>query len=1025
MTATNIDAVIVHLHAIIATTRAEQSRAGYFAAIYLHVATKVKECIEDGLFAHPAFIERLNVAFFNRYFDAYDQYRRGEQPTESWLIAFEAARSSRPTIDQHLLLGINAHIMLDLGIAVARVATPAQLPAYRADFEKMTAVLLDLFEDVMKNLGRISPLLGLLDATLAGPKDALARFGMTRARAHAWNVALRLAPLSPADQLRQIYLLDRFVAALARMIWRPGPLIAPVAAIFRLNERGEVRQIIDALLPNSRNRKQPSARVLPLTELRPPPERVVILGGGVAALAAAFELTDPFHNPYHDRYQVTIYQLGWRLGGKGASGRNQHEEYYDRIEEHGLHAWFGFYENAFGMIRRCYDELGRPPDAPLARWYDAFKPLNTSALIDSIAGRHVAWPIHTPPNAEIPGSGGVLLPIRDYVTMALELLHSLYRQSEHAQANHAGPPLVPQQLLPLLAMLPQGMGADALRDGTQLLWSAFKLFEWAGQAPEEAIEWFGRQPLPLAAWLGQSADRLLHMLNHDLHALLHDLVLDLLARFMGWLWDDIGERVQQDVALYRIWIASNFIYANVRGMLADDVLGQGFAAINEFDYREWLAIHAFPDDGLMAGSEIVSAVYDSSFAYIDGRASFEAGSALKGLIRTVFTYRGAFGWKMQAGTGDVLFAPLYEVLKRRGVRFKFFHRVKQLRLADDPQRSVGAIVIGRQVAMRRDKAGDERDYQPLIDVKGLPCWPSEPLYEQIEGGEALRAAGVNLEAPYEPTEVEELTLRLGEHFDKVILGISIAALPAICGELIAHSQQWRDMVTNIKTVGTQAMQLWLRPTANELGWPEAGQPIMSFTYDKQRLPNAQNSWGNMSHLIPHEGWPTQHYPLSLAYFCSAMPDLAPLPGNDDPAAARATQAAADAWVTRTAREFLDKHVCVLWPQCTSPGRRPRFRWECLIDARKGRHTGADRLASQYLRANIFGSERYVLSVPGSSKYRLPANCPAEFPNLYLAGDWTDNGLNSGCMEAAVMSGMLASLALCGYPHRHMIIGVDF
>ena len=68
------------------------------------------------------------------------------------------------------------------------------------------------------------------------------------------------------------------------------------------------------------------------------PERVVILGGGVGAITAAFELTRP---ELKGRYEVTVYQLGWRIGGKGASGRGPHK----RIEEHGLHSGdpFSFY----------------------------------------------------------------------------------------------------------------------------------------------------------------------------------------------------------------------------------------------------------------------------------------------------------------------------------------------------------------------------------------------------------------------------------------------------------------------------------------------------------------------------------------------------------------------------------------------------------------------------------------------------------------------------------------------------------
>ena len=49
-------------------------------------------------------------------------------------------------------------------------------------------------------------------------------------------------------------------------------------------------------------------------------------------------------------YRDRVYEKSWRLGGKGASGRDAD----GRILEHGLHVWLGFYENAFRMMRECY-----------------------------------------------------------------------------------------------------------------------------------------------------------------------------------------------------------------------------------------------------------------------------------------------------------------------------------------------------------------------------------------------------------------------------------------------------------------------------------------------------------------------------------------------------------------------------------------------------------------------------------------------------------------------------------------------
>ena len=98
------------------------------------------------------------------------------------------------------------------------------------------------------------------------------------------------------------------------------------------------------------------------------PVRVAVIGGGCASIAAAFELSRPEHK---GAYEITVYQQGWRLGGKGASGRGPS----GRIEEHGLHLWMGHYDNAFRLIRDCYEELNRnPATCPLATWTDAFKP---------------------------------------------------------------------------------------------------------------------------------------------------------------------------------------------------------------------------------------------------------------------------------------------------------------------------------------------------------------------------------------------------------------------------------------------------------------------------------------------------------------------------------------------------------------------------------------------------------------------------------------------------------------------------
>src|SRR5205823_3375511 len=98
----------------------------------------------------------------------------------------------------------------------------------------------------------------------------------------------------------------------------------------------------------------PTSEVMSTPKLPEPKRKIAILGGGMGAMTAAFELTD--RPGWQNHYDITVYQMGWRLGGKCASGRNLDPQLGKRIEEHGVHVWFGFYDNAFRMIKKCYAE---------------------------------------------------------------------------------------------------------------------------------------------------------------------------------------------------------------------------------------------------------------------------------------------------------------------------------------------------------------------------------------------------------------------------------------------------------------------------------------------------------------------------------------------------------------------------------------------------------------------------------------------------------------------------------------------
>jgi uncharacterized protein with NAD-binding domain and iron-sulfur cluster len=735
------------------------------------------------------------------------------------------------------------------------------------------------------------------------------------------------------------------------------------------------------------------------------PVEVAVIGGGCASIAAAYELTRPEHG---GRYRVTVYQRGLRLGGKGASGRGP----ADRIEEHGLHIWMGFYENAFRLMRECYAELGRDPaTSPLASWRDAFVP-GSEVGVTELAGvgpdgepRWLPWTSSFPPMPGLPGD-----PLADanpftvggYLTRIVQLIALLLdaTRPEGAAASAGAPP-----------------------EGTTM-------FEWLRGLVRYAqvgaftgvVEALRGLEAVLSIW-GRSASG---TGGGRLPGL--GLVLELVDALSSSVVRVLEARLTDDVADRRLFEIVDLMLTIVRGSLRFGLMTdpRGFDAIDDYDFRDWLE-----DNGASRAtldSAFVRAVaYDLIFAYEDGdpaRPRTSAAQALRGGMRMLFTYRGALFWRMQAGMGDVVFAPFYELLERRGVRFEFFHHQEAVRLADP-----GSLAPGERSHVRALEFSVQATvegggpYRPLVDVGGLPCWPSEPDWDQLEDGEALRGEGREFESFWDRRRVGTRTLSVGEGFDAVVLGIGLGAVPHVCRDLVETDPRWRRMVANVATVETQAFQLWLRPEMAELGWHGPRHVTLSGFVEPF------DTWADMGHLLPREGWPDEgpDRPRSLAYFCNVLPTPPGEPDRDDegyPARRRRE-------VRDNAVRFLERDVAGLWPAAVDG---EGFRWDLLVEpparaspdgasSGRGSRQGADRLDRQFWTANVDPSDRYVLSLPGTARDRI-SPLDATYDNLTVAGDWTACGHVAGCVEAAVISGRLAAHAISGLPPLEEIVGYD-
>ncbi len=247
MVASNIDEVIEQLDHIIDVCKRERSRLGFFPALYRQVTIAVKQGIASGRFVDGPRIELFDVIFANRYLEAYERFRRGEHPGESWLIAFRTTRHWRPLLLQHLLLGMNAHINLDLGIAAAHTCPGDKLYGLKHDFDEVNGVLSELVDEVQHRIGLVSPWLGLADRIGNRADEAIINFSMKNARDSAWDLAQKLAPLGRDEQLLEIARRDQVMAGLARVVRTPGILGSLFALVIRFRESSNVRRVIDVM----------------------------------------------------------------------------------------------------------------------------------------------------------------------------------------------------------------------------------------------------------------------------------------------------------------------------------------------------------------------------------------------------------------------------------------------------------------------------------------------------------------------------------------------------------------------------------------------------------------------------------------------------------------------------------------------------------------------------------------------------------------------------------------------------------
>lgn len=240
MEATTIDEVLQRLDKIIAESVRQNSHAGIFAYIYRRTTAQVRQAIIDKQFDDNERMEHFDVHFANKYLEAYDQYFKDGSCSQPWKVAFDTM-NERLTILQHILLGMNAHINYDLGLTAFEMAPATGIDDIKHDFMKVNEVLNGLTDEMQYRLGRVSPLMFLLDWVGQNSDEQMINFSMVKAREQAWNFATALYAGDEKSRIHTNEEVNTVITKLAEKVFNPPGWF--LKFILKLISRFEVKNI--------------------------------------------------------------------------------------------------------------------------------------------------------------------------------------------------------------------------------------------------------------------------------------------------------------------------------------------------------------------------------------------------------------------------------------------------------------------------------------------------------------------------------------------------------------------------------------------------------------------------------------------------------------------------------------------------------------------------------------------------------------------------------------------------------------
>jgi hypothetical protein len=243
----DVDGVLAALRTVVDDAVRAGDRIGLFATVYRQVTAAIARGLADGLFDDPDRLNRFDAVFAGRYLAAVGAWRDGRDPGRSWRLAFRATADADLVLVQHVVLGVNAHINLDLAVAAAQTSPGEEIAGLKDDFERINDVLIDVLCELQGALNQLSPLFSGLDVVLGRLDEEIFGFKLQKARAEAWEAAVLMAGQAPEARRGTVRMLDRYAYGVGRVVLTPPFPIPAALQVVRFAERVAPSEAIERL----------------------------------------------------------------------------------------------------------------------------------------------------------------------------------------------------------------------------------------------------------------------------------------------------------------------------------------------------------------------------------------------------------------------------------------------------------------------------------------------------------------------------------------------------------------------------------------------------------------------------------------------------------------------------------------------------------------------------------------------------------------------------------------------------------